>query len=96
MFRQMRRMGWIRQFFERASCDAEDHARIIMAMAGMHDIRPSVARELFAAYCHETPCADWRACGRRLMTTMAGISWMTEQIVKRETVTPPATSSAPR
>ena len=81
--RQMRQMAWEHRCFKRVSRDAVDRTRIVMTMAVMHDLRPSVARELFATYCQQNPTQDWRACGRHLMTTASGMSWMTEQIATR-------------
>lgn len=85
MFARFRNMRQVRRLFERYSRDATDNTRIVMTLAMQHDIRPSVARELFAEYCHENPTYDWRTCGRHLMTTVGGMSWMTEQITHTPT-----------
>ena len=84
MFAQLRNMRWIRRRFERYGRDATDNTRVVITLAMQHDIRPSVARELFAEYCHQNQAFDWRACGRHLMATAGGFSWMVDQIVARK------------
>ena len=70
--------GAIRRRFERMARDAQDHTRIVTTLAYLHDIKPSVARELFSRYCGSSP-SDWRTCGR-FMLTESGYDWMKAQI----------------
>ena len=70
--------GAVQRRFERIARDEQDRTRIITTLVYLHDIPPSLARQLFARYYGSTP-QNWRTCGRDMLTT-AGYEWMKAQI----------------